>query len=408
MSETPGLKSLSELVVLDFTRYLPGGYTTQVLADLGARVIKVEDTGVGDLCRQDYPVRNGVSYYITTLGRNKESLSIYLKNEEAQGYLRQLAKKADVVVESFRPGVTKKLRVDYESLSAENPGLVYCSLTGYGEFDERSTKASHDLNMQAITGYLDVNGLQVTPMPLVDFATHSVAAQAILAALVERFATGKGTYIDISMFDCFIWWNSMIDSRWCFNGGQCEHEDLDFPAVNYNLYETKDGRYLAFGMIERKFWKPFCEAIGAPDLIDAHIHRRWEVPEAFAKVERIVKEKTLDEWLDWLKDKDFCIEPVLNKDEAIARLVANEPNTIRYIDFARAGRVLQTAIPHHIASKPFDFDAITEAPMLGQDSATCLKEAGATDNDIARLAAEGVVCLGNRDPEPDNAPVFPR
>lgn len=401
-------KAFTDLKVLDFSRYLPGQYATQVFADMGARVIKVEDTGLGDMCRHDFPLKNGTSYYITALGRNKESISLNLKDERAVEYLHRMAKDADIVVESFRPGVTKKLGVDYDTLKEINPGIIYCSITGYGESDPRSKKASHDLNMQAATGYLAVNGVQITPIPLVDYATHAVTAQALLAALHTRDVTGEGAYIDISMFDCFLWWNSLIDSRWCFNGGQCEREDLDFPAVAYNLYETKDGGHLAFGMIELKFWKGFCEAVGEPDLIEAHLHRRWERPEAFAKVEEIVKSKTLAEWEDWLADKDFCIEPVVSKSEGIGKAVLGEPDMIRYVDFPQAGHVLQTGIPHHVSSIPFDLSKVTECSKLGADTEKCLEEVGATKEEITQMAADGAICLGDKPLEPDNVPVFPK
>lgn len=401
-------KAFTSLKVLDFSRYLIGQFATQMLADMGARVIKVEDTGQGDLCRHDFPFRNGTSYYITALGRNKESISLNLKDERAVAYLHRMAADADIVIESFRPGVTQKLGIDYDTLKAINPSIIYCSITGYGEFDPRSKKACHDLNMQAATGYLSVNGTQITPMPLVDFATHQVTAQSLLAALHVRDVTGEGSYIDISMFDCFLWWNSLIDSRWCFNGGQLEREDLDFPAVAYNIYETKDGGHLVFGMIELKFWKAFCEEIGEPDLIEAHLHRRWERPEAFARVEEIVRSKTMMEWREWLIGKDLCIEPVVGKSEYIAHVTEDEPNMMRFVDFPQAGLVLQTGMPHHVSTIPFDLSAVRECSAIGADTARCLAEVGATDEEISQMAADGAVCLGDKPMEPDNVPVYPK
>lgn len=402
------MKPISELLVLDFSRYLPGGYATQVLADMGARVIKIEDTDKGDLCRHDYPIRNNVSFYISALGRNKESASLNLKNTEVQSYLHEIAKKADVIVESFRPGVTKKLGVDYETIRAINPSVVYCSITGYGEFDPRSLKVSHDVCVQATTGYLDINGGVITPLPLVDVAAHSVATQAIFAALYQRGATGEGAYVDISMFDTFVWWNSLIDSRWSFNGGQCTADDLDSPSGANNLYQTKDGRYLAFSMIEKKFWDGFCDAVEAPELKVVHLHRRWEYPEEFEKIEAIVKSRTLAEWEEFFADKDFGVEPVLSKDEGIARILEQEPNMLRYVDFPRAGRVLQTGIPHKVSSIPFDLASVRECPALGEQTEQFLSEAGASPETIARLAEEGVVGLNNAPIEPDRIPLAPR
>ena len=257
----------SDITVLDFSRYLPGGYATQVLADLGATVIKVEDTGLGDFMRHDYPTKGGgISYYITALGRNKKSVSLNLKNEEVVDWFLKMAQEADIIVESFRPGVTAKLGIDYESIKKLNPGIIYCSISGYGANDPRSKKAQHDLNMQATSGYLSVNHGSTSPLHLCDLSSGMVAGQALLAALYARTVTGEGAYIDISMFDCFMWWNSLIDSRWAFDGKECAKKDLAFPMVNYNTYETKDGEKLAIGMIEKKFWERFCDLIEYPEL----------------------------------------------------------------------------------------------------------------------------------------------
>ena len=162
----------SDITVLDFSRYLPGGYATQVLADLGATVIKVEDTGLGDFMRHDYPTKGGgISYYITALGRNKKSVSLNLKNEEVVDWFLKMAQEADIIVESFRPGVTAKLGIDYESIKKLNPGIIYCSISGYGANDPRSKKAQHDLNMQATSGYLSVNHGSTSPLHLCDLSS---------------------------------------------------------------------------------------------------------------------------------------------------------------------------------------------------------------------------------------------
>ena len=304
----------SGITVLDFSRYLPGGYATQVLADLGATVIKCEDTGAGDFMRHDYPTMgNGISYYITALGRNKKSVSLNLKDQEVVDWFLKMAKEADVIVESFRPGVTKKLGIDYETINKINPRIIYCSISGYGAEDPRSKKAQHDLNMQATSGYLSVNHGGTSPLHLCDLSSGMVAGQALLAALYAREQTGKGTYIDTSMFDCFVWWNSLLDSRWCFNGGQCDRNDLEYPSAAYNVYETKDGGKLALGMVEPKFWQPFCDAIGHPEIKGDGLKRRWEAPEAFKIVEETIKSKTTDEWMEWLEDKDFCIAKLNRK-----------------------------------------------------------------------------------------------
>lgn len=405
MKKTP----FSKLTVLDFSRYLPGGYATQPLADWGANVIKVEDTGLGDFSRHDYPTKHGISYYITALGRNKKSISLDLKNKEVVALFLKMAAKADVIIESFRPGVTKKLGIDYGSIKAINPRIIYVSISGYGQNDPRSLKAQHDLNMQAQSGYLSVNHGSTSPLHLCDLASSMVAGQAILSALYAREETGEGAYIDISMYDSLVWWNSLLDSRYSFNDGVCKREDLEYPAPCYNVYETKDGGHLALGMVEMKFWKPFCEAIGAPELIDAHLHRRWEVPGAFEKMEGIIKGKTTAEWERWLEDKDFCIATVLSKDEAVKQITKENPETLRYVNFPDVGKVLQTNIPHHISTMPVSIEDFVQPSRLGQDTAEELKKVGCDDAKIAELAKGRSILLDSPvDPNfVDDNPVAP-
>lgn len=161
-------------------------------------------------------------------------------------------------------------------------------------------------------------------------------------------------------------------------------------------------------MIEKKFWDGFCDAVEAPELKVVHLHRRWEYPEEFEKIEAIVKSRTLAEWEEFFADKDFGVEPVLSKDEGIARILEQEPNMLRYVDFPRAGRVLQTGIPHKVSSIPFDLASVRECPALGEQTEQFLSEAGASPETIARLAEEGVVGLNNAPIEPDRIPLAPR
>lgn len=398
----------SGIRVLDFSRYLPGGYATQTLADLGAEVIKVEDTGAGDFMRHDYPTKGGgISYYVTALGRNKKSISLNLKDPEVVEIFKKLAAESDVIVESFRPGVTKKLGIDYDSIKAINPGIIYCSISGYGSKDPRSKKAQHDLNMQADSGFLSVDHGSTFPLHLVDLSSGMVAGQALLAALYSREKTGEGCYIDTSMFDCFVWWNSLLDSRCCFNGMQEEKEDLEYPSVAYNVYETKDGGKLALGMVEAKFWEPFCEAIGHPEIKPTGLMRYWEAPGAFRIVEETIRSRTTNEWMEWLQDKDFCIAKVNTKPEAIEQITRENPETLNWVDFPRVGRVLQTNSPHHLSNIPVKIEDFEEVSVLGGDTEKYLSEIGVSDEEIARLKAIGSIRTGDDiEKEFDRVPLF--
>ena len=388
---TNGHGSFSGLVVLDLTRYLPGAYATQLLADLGAEVIKVEDTRKGDFCRHDFPTINDVSYYFTALCRNKKSISLDLKNPEANEAFLKLAATADIVVESFRPGATKRLGVDYESIRKINPRVIYCSYSAFGQTDPRSLKALHDINMQGQSGYLALNGGRTSPIHLCDAASAMVAAQGMLAALYDRERTGEGSYVDVSMFDSFVWWNSMLDSRFHFNGESLEACDLEYPAVCYNVYDTKDGAKITFATVEDKFWKSFCTEAGLEDLIPVQLCRRQEAEWAFEKMEKYVASKTLQEWNEWLADKDICVAPVLSKAEAIRDIVASGTGMMSYHDFPITGRVLQTNIPHRISSLPATLDDVTPPPELGGNNLEILLRLGYTRDDVTRFANSGAI-----------------
>lgn len=377
------------LKVLDHTRYLLGGYATQVFADLGAEVIKVEEIKKGDLCRGDYPFRNGVSYYHTALNRNKKSLTLNFKSETGKEVYFKLVKDADIVIENFRPGVLKRLGIDYETVKAINPRIVHCSMTGFGQDDPRSLKALHDINFQALSGYLSLNGGKTAPLHACDVATGMVAVQSILAALLQRNVTGEGTFCDIRMFDSFVWWNSLLDSRYEFDGYQISAASLEFPALCYNVYETKDGGKISIAMLEEKFWKDFCQSQGLTDIEQSKLKRRHEAPEAFAKMEAHFKTKTFAEWKEWLKTQDICAMHVMDKAEAIDYILSSGTGLMEHLDFPLTGKTLQTNIPHYIASLPVSLKNATPAPILGEHNAAILKGLGYTDEQIEEMAAKG-------------------
>lgn len=381
------MRVFDDIKVLDLSRYLPGGYATQVLADFGADVIKVEDTGMGDFCRHEMPTKNGMSYYFAALGRNKRSVSFNLKDKDTLEAFYKLVKKADVLIESFRPGATAKLGIDYGALHAINPRLIYCSLSGYGHDDPRSLKPLHDINMQAQSGYLSLNGGVKAPLHLCDLATAMVASQSILIALRERDRSEIGRYLDISMFDCFVWWNSMIDSRWSFLGEEISPQTIAYPddCPFYNIYDTKDGGKLSIGLIEEKFWNTFCDLVDHPEIKDRTQAGVYET------VKEIIASRTLNEWTDWLKDKDLCIAPVIDKTSAICQILEQEPHTMAYLDFPVTGSTLQTNLPHAIEGVRPSLESFNPPPLLGQDTRVVLEELGYSNGLIDELIEKGAI-----------------
>lgn len=384
-------KLFEDLVVLDLSRYLLGAYTSLYFADLGARVIKVEDTKTGDYCRQEHPQQNGESYYHYALDRNKESISLNLKDPDSKNAFYELVKKADIVIENYRPGVTKRLGIDYETLNEINPGIIYCSFSAYGQNDPKSLKPLHDINIVAETGFYDLNEGNVALLPPADFAAAMVGLQGTLTALFARQTTHKGYHVDASMYHSLVWWNAMLDGRWFFYGKDFPSTRREYPAIGYNVYHTKDGRGLAFGFYEYNFWNDFCTDIGREDLFDILKQTPTENPEGYAQVEALVAEKSYDEWLEWLSTRDHCISPALNKTEAVAKAIEEAPELMNYVTFERMGTVLQTNTPHVIGEIYSSLKDAKEPELLGESTKKILGELGYTTEFIDELTERGVI-----------------
>lgn len=384
-------KPFENLLVLDLSRYLLGGFMSEYFADFGARVIKVEDTKSGDYCRNEMPCKDGESHYHYALDRNKESLSINLKDKEALHYFYELVKKADIVIENYRPGVSKRLKIDFETLKSFNPRIIYCSFSAYGQEDPRSLKPLHDINIVAETGYYDLNRGNVPVIPPCDLAASMIGLQAVLTALFQRTVTHEGAHIDASMMNSFMWWNSIVDSRWDFFGGNLDTNSIEYPSVGYNIYRTKDDRALAFGFYEANFWNAFCDDINHPELHDTLKDTYDQNPEAYNAVVALVKDKTFAEWSKWLSTRDHCVTPILTKTEAITRYCQNNPSNMAYVTYPRIGRVLQTNTPHVLSSFTPSLNDVQEPPVLGEHSNKILQELGAKEDQINAMIKRGAI-----------------
>ncbi len=355
----------------------------------GAEVIKIEEPEKGDLCRHDDPFVNGVSYYFSALCRNKKSLTLNLKSKKGREAYFRLIQETDVVVENFRPGVMKRLGIDYEAEQKVKPDIIHCAMTSFGQDDPRSLKALHDINFQALSGYLSLNGGKTSPIHYCDVSTAMVAAQSIMAALLQRSHSGEGAFCDVKMFDSFVWWNSLLDSRYQFDGGRISADTLDFPALAYNIYETKDKGKISVAMLEEKFWEDFLASQNLLELLPYKLCRRHEAPEAFETLEARFRSKTLEEWVQWLKTKDICAMQVLSKAEAIDYIIRSGTGLLRYVDFPLTGKTIQTRIPHSINSIPAPTDRVKPAPLLGQDNMPVLQSIGYTPEEIREMERAG-------------------
>lgn len=383
-------KPFENLVVIDLSRYLLGAYASLYFADLGARVIKVEDTKTGDLVRGEEPKLDGESYYHYALNRNKESISLNLKDPEVLGRFYDLVKKADVLIENYRPGVTKRLGIDFETLHDINPDLVYVSFSAYGQDDPRSLDALHDINIVAKTGYYDLTQGAVALLQPADLSAAMVGIQGALTGLLIRDENG-GSHIDVSMYDSTVWWNAMLDSRWFFYGKNLISNMREYPSVGYNIYRTKDGRMISFGLYEHNFWNDFCDDIDRPDLYNMLKDTPEENPIAYQAVVDFAASMTYAEWETWLEDKPYAIAPCLTKTEAIELAMKTDPHMINYVDFPRFGTALQTNTPHVIGKMRAHLEDAREPAELGASTRSVLSWLGSSDESIDAMLERGAI-----------------
>ena len=368
---------LAGLKVLDLSRLLPGPYATLVLADLGAQVDKLEEPGSGDYTRHSPPMKDDTSALFLGLNRNKRSIGVDLKSPAGVTTLKGLVKHYDVLVESFRPGVLDRLGVGYEVLSKENPRLIFCSISGYGNTGPDRLKAGHDLNYIARSGALAYGGLDggAPAMPGVQMADIGggslFAIVGILAALHERHSTGKGRFVDVSMTDGSMAFLHMHLAARLLMGAEGTplargREALNGAFACYGLYKTKDDRYLAVGSLEPKFFAGVCAAIDRPDLLEG----AYDVGEGGKKVrselEKIFTSRTQAEWASLFKPLDLCVEPVLEGDE-----ILNDPQLQARGLFAKEGEVIWLRTPLRFGDVP-----IVPPPTIGQQTEEILRECG--------------------------------
>jgi crotonobetainyl-CoA:carnitine CoA-transferase CaiB-like acyl-CoA transferase len=377
--------------VLDLTRLLPGPYATLVLADLGADVVKVEDPRGGDPLREVAPGPDGPAFQ--ALNRNKRSLALDLRAPGGAEVLVRLARSADVLVESFRPGVLDRLGCGHERLRAASPRLVVCAITGYGQEGPYRDLAGHDLDYCAISGALALNGPAERPLPfgvpVADLAGGAwPAVAAILAALVRRATTGEGGVADVSMTDGALATLTLPLALAAARGvaPAREREPLNGGAPCYRVYRAKDGRFVALAALEDRFFARFCAAVGRPDLAA----RRGD-PAAIPELDALFATRSRDEWAALGRDHDCCLAPVLEGEEPGEDPQLRARGAFAVVE-ARDGtrsRAIRSPVRLDGGLPP-----LRAAPALGEHSAAVLADAGFTADEIGRLRTSGVVGPG--------------
>jgi len=369
------VSALSGLRVLDLTRLLPGGYCTLLLADHGADVIKVEDTGAGDYARADPPA-------FASLNRGKRSIQLDLKSDGGRAAFLRLVADADVVIESFRPGVMDRLGVGYDVLREARPSLVYCAISGYGQDGPLAARAGHDLNYLARTGVLALSGEGDGPPVQASAQVADLAGGALMAAfgIMAALRSGAGQFVDISMADGALSLLAMPFAGMLAGGDVPRRGELMLGGrlLCYRPYRAADG-WVSMGALEPKFWAAFCRGVGREDLVS----HQFDAPgsDAHREVEAVIAERTRAEWEAFNAEHDCCLEPALEPDE----VVRDEQVVAR-------GMVVDglLATPVRLSGTPADY-ARGGPPGLGEHTAEVLTEAGYDESEIDALKASGAV-----------------
>ena len=384
---------LASLKVLDFTALLPGPFATMALADLGADVVRVESPTRPDMVRFLPPFDGDISAWHGVLNRNKRSLALDLKRPAGVAAVKRLiaAGGYDILIEQFRPGVMDRLGLGYEALRALNPALIYVALTGYGQTGPLRDRAGHDNNYLALSGALSYSGRAATGPPPLGIQVADVGGGALgalvglLAAVVQRQATGRGDMVDVSMYDLMVAWQAHLAAHYLVAGETPAPEGMALNGGRaYDLYQTHDGRWLSVGSLELKFWEGLCVAIGRADLIAPGLSLDdGEQARVKATVREAIAARPLAEWIAVFAPLDVCVEPVLTVPEMLAAPQTAARGLVVNVPRPGSSAQRQIASPWRFSEGAAEYRHVG-AP-LGQHTAEVLRAAGFSDEEIEAL-----------------------
>src|SRR5437764_10701835 len=392
---------LSGIRVLDLSRLLPGAYASQMLADYGADVIKIEEPGSGDYGRFMPPqLKGGMSLYFVAINRNKRSMTLNLKSQAGHEIFLRLVRQADVVLESFRPGVMDRLGLGYEQLKEINPRLVYCAISGYGQDGPYRLRAGHDLNYAGYAGMLDYNRgprgePAMPPTQLGDLAGGSfMAVIGIMTALYGRTQSGEGRMIDVSMTEGVMSLLPLTATAY-LNTGQAPQPgktQLDGGLPCYNIYETQDGKHITLAALEYKFWHTFCTHIGHLELLPFH-HPvgPGEREQAIDMLRAIFMTKTRDEWVAELAEIDTCFGPVYTLEEALNDPQAQARGVSVNSQVAGEDASAFRTLPSFPRLSDVEQEQRYSAPGMGEHTVELLQAIGYSEAEIEQFKAGGVI-----------------
>ncbi len=391
-------KPLNNLKILDFTHMLPGPFGTMMLGDMGADIIKVENSESPDLMRllppfvDDMDAAYAVGAAYAHLNRGKRSLSLNLKKQEAREIIYKLITEYDIVIEQFRPGIMDKLGIGYDQLREINPAIIYCALTGYGQSGSYSMRAGHDINYLALSGIESYSGRTdggpvLSGIQIADIASGSKnLVIGVLAAYIGRAVSGKGDYIDVAMTDGVFSMSVFAAAGFLADGSDPVREGgLLNGGSLYDFYPAADGGYLSVGPLEQKFFKAFCDCIGCSEIAETGIIGRQHKE----RVARVIAGRPLSHWREKFKAIDACAEPVYSLKEAVSCPPLSERDMIVEVHTAKGNLIRQIGNP--IKFRSGHFFAPQAGVSLGYHNKEILISLGYSAEDIRALKNAGAV-----------------
>ena len=391
--------ALEGIKIIDISQAVAGPYVSMLLADMGAEVIAIERPGVGDVSRSWGPFVKGIGTYYLVCNRNKKSVTLDLRTKEGKEILFKLTKQSDIFIENFTPGTVKRLGIDYDKIREINPQIIYCQISGYGQDGPYSDRRVMDQIMQGEGGIMSFTGTPDVPckvgVAITDFTAAMNAVYGILIALIYRERKGEGQRIDVSMFDGQVAYLSYQAQRYWLKGEIASRMGSEHPLIiPYQVFKTKDQKYINIAVINRETWRRFCESTNLGNLIDdpkfSTTDKRVENRKELTKIiDLVILQKNRKEWLDILtKAKVPCgsineVDEVLNHPQTIHRKMVVE------LDHPVLGKIKLTGIPVKLSKSPGGIK--TPPPLLGQHTEEVLKGQGFTEEMIRKLKDKGIV-----------------